>query len=131
MRVLTPVIEIPTLAMLHARENLALGRAIALQFIGDDHARHILQPLEQLAKELLRRVLIAAALHEDIADSVVLIHRAPQVMALAIDRKEHLIQVPFVAWLGASTFQPIRVVLPKLETPLADGLVGHVDTALE
>jgi hypothetical protein len=41
MRVLTPVIEIPTLAMFHPREELALGRAIALQFIGDDHARHV------------------------------------------------------------------------------------------
>ena len=27
--------------------------------------------------------------------------------------------------------QPIRVVLPKLQTPLADGFMGDVDTALE
>src|SRR5262249_5712815 len=39
--------------------------------------------------------------------------------------------MPFVAWLGASTLQPIGVILPKLETPLADGLMGHVDAALE
>ena len=131
MRVLTPVIEIPTLAMLHAREDLALGRAIALQFIGDDHARHVLQPLEQLAKELLRRVLIAAALHQDIEDIVVLIHRAPQVMALAIDRKEHFIQVPLIARARTPPSQPIGVVLPKLPTPLADGFVGHRDAAFE
>jgi len=37
--------------------------------------------------------------------------------------------VPFVAWLGASTLQPIRVVLPKLQTPLADGFMGDVDAA--
>jgi hypothetical protein len=51
-------------------------------------------------------------------------------MALAIHRQEDLVQVPFVAWLGASTFQPIRVVLPKPQTPLADGLMGDVDPAL-
>jgi len=36
-----PVIEIPTLAMLYPRENLALGGTIALQLIRDDDARHI------------------------------------------------------------------------------------------
>ena len=40
MGVLTPIIEIATLTVLYAREDLALGRAIALQLIGDDHARH-------------------------------------------------------------------------------------------
>ena len=43
-------------------------------------------------------------------------------------RKDYF-QVPFVAWLGASTLQPIRVVLPKLQTPLADGFMGDVDPA--
>ena len=41
MRVLTPIIEITTLAMFHPGEDLALGRAIALQLIGDDDARHV------------------------------------------------------------------------------------------
>ena len=44
-------------------------------------------------------------------------------------RKDYF-EMPFVAWLGAATLQPIRVVLPKLQTPLADGLMGHVDAAL-
>src|SRR5215475_11421419 len=42
-----------------------------------------------------------------------------------------LFQVPFVAWLSTSMLQPIRVVLPKLQTPLADGLVRHIDTAFK
>src|SRR5262249_29594499 len=51
-------------------------------------------------------------------------------MALPIDGQEHLVQMPLVPWLGASVLQLIRVVLPKLQTPLADGLVGDVDAAL-
>ena len=43
-------------------------------------------------------------------------------------RKDYF-QMPFVAWLGAATLQPIRVVLPKLQTPLPDGLMGDVDPA--
>jgi hypothetical protein len=49
-------------------------------------------------------------------------------MALPVDRQKHFVQVPFVAWLGASMLQPIRVVLSTLQTPLADGLMGDVDT---
>jgi hypothetical protein len=39
-RVLTPGMEVPTLAMFHPGDALALGRAIALQLLGDDDARH-------------------------------------------------------------------------------------------
>jgi site-specific DNA recombinase len=45
-------------------------------------------------------------------------------------RKDYF-QMPFVAWLGASTFQLIRIVLPKFQTPLADGFMRDVDAALE
>jgi hypothetical protein len=86
MRVLTAMIERATLAMLHAREHLACGRAVALQLVRDDHAWHVLQALEQLAKALLCGLLMAPALHQAIQDVVVLVHRAPQIMALAMDR---------------------------------------------
>ena len=45
--------------------------------------------------------------------------------------QKDLIQVPLVTWWGASVLQLIRVVLPKFQTPLADGLVGHIDAALK
>src|SRR5215510_2011232 len=131
MRVLTAVVQIATLAMFHPGQDLALGRAVALQLIRDEHPWHVLQAPEELAKKLLRRVLIAPALHQNVEHVIVLIHGAPQVMALTIDRPKHLIQVPFVTWLGASTLQLIGVVLPKLQTPLADGFMGDVDAALK
>src|SRR5262249_33611590 len=131
MRVLTAVIEVATLPMFHPGQDLALRRPVALQLIGDNHAWHVLQPLEQLAKELLRRVLIAAALYQDVEDVVVLIDRAPQVMPLAMNGQKHFIQMPLVPWLGASTLQLIRIVLPKFQTPLTDGFMGDVDPAFE
>src|SRR5215510_12647824 len=48
MRVLTAVIEIPTLTVFHPRQDLPFGRAVALQLIGDDDPWHVLEPLEQL-----------------------------------------------------------------------------------
>ena len=41
MRILRAVVQIPVLAMFHSWENLAFGGSIALEFVGDDHARHI------------------------------------------------------------------------------------------
>ena len=52
-------------------------------------------------------------------------------MAFTMDGEKHLIQVPLVSWLGASTLQPIRIILPKLETSLADGFLGDVDPTFE
>src|SRR5262249_32660051 len=52
-------------------------------------------------------------------------------MALPVDGQEHLIEVPLVPGLGASMLQLIGIVLPKLQTPLADGLIGHGDGALK
>src|SRR5262252_82276 len=131
MRILTAVVEIATLPVFHAGQDLALRGAVALELVRNDYTRHVLQALQQLAKKLLRRLLIPPALHEDIQHVIVLVDSAPKVMALPVDGQEHLVEVPFVAWLGAATLQPIRIILPKLQTPLADGLVGHVDAALE
>src|SRR5262245_2107668 len=91
MGVLTPVIEVATLAMLHPGQDLALRRAVALELIGNDHPWHVLQPLEQLAKELLRGLLIAPALHEDIKHVIILVDSAPEVMALPVDGQKDLI----------------------------------------
>jgi hypothetical protein len=131
MEVLTPVIEIATLAMCHPGQDLPFGRAITLELVRDDHPRHVLQAFEQLTKKFLCRCLVPPALHQDVEDMIVLIDRAPEILALPMNHQQHFVQGPCVAWLGASTLQPIRVVLPKLQTPLADGLVRHIDTAFK
>jgi len=84
MRVLTPIIQIATLTVLHAGQSLPFGGTVALQFIRDDHARHISEALEQLAQELLRGPVFAPALYQDIEDVIVLVDSAPEVMAFAV-----------------------------------------------
>src|SRR5262245_32243455 len=90
MRVLTRIIEIAALTMLYAREHLALRRAIAFEFISDDHAWDVEQAFEELAEELLGRLLIAPPLHEDVEDVIVLIDCPPQVMPLTMFEQEFL-----------------------------------------
>jgi hypothetical protein len=53
MGVLTPVVEIAALPMFHPRQDRALRRTVALQFIRDDPAWHIGEALEQLPKDAL------------------------------------------------------------------------------
>jgi hypothetical protein len=49
MRVFTPVIEIAALAVLHAKQELALRGTVAFELIGDDHPWDIQQALEEFA----------------------------------------------------------------------------------
>ena len=39
--VLRPIIEIPVLAMFDAGKNLALSGSVALEFVDDNHMRHV------------------------------------------------------------------------------------------
>jgi hypothetical protein len=67
----------PTLAMLDPWENLALGRAIALQLVCNDDAGNIWEALEELTKKLLGGLLIAPALDQDVEHIIVLVASAP------------------------------------------------------
>ena len=57
VRVLRAMIQVPMLPMFHTRKEFSLGGSVALEFIGDDHARYVCQSLEKLAEELLCRLL--------------------------------------------------------------------------
>ena len=57
-----------------------MRHAIAAQFVSDEHARNILQTLQQPLEEALRRPGIAAALHQDIEHDAILIDSTPKIM---------------------------------------------------
>jgi hypothetical protein len=60
------VVQIAMLAVLHARQELALGRSIALQLIRDQYAWDVPQAFQERAEEFLGCRLIATALDQDI-----------------------------------------------------------------
>jgi len=131
VRILRPIIQIPVLAMFYPGEKLSLGGSVALQFIGDDDARHVQQALEELAQEFLRGLLVPSALHQDIQDISVLIYRPPEIMPLAFDRQKHLIHMPLVTGPRTAATELIRIRLAKFATPFANGLIGHDDSAFK
>jgi hypothetical protein len=121
------VIEVHVLAVLHARQNLLLGCAIALQLVGNDHSRHVPAPFEELAEELLGRMLVPPALHQDIEHSPVLIHGLPEIMALPIDREKDFIEIPLVTRPRASASELIGIGLAEFPTPLPNGFIRDED----
>ena len=60
MRVLGAVVQIPRPPVLHRRQELAVGDLLAAQLVGDQHARHVPQALEQLTEESLGRHRVSA-----------------------------------------------------------------------
>ncbi len=92
MRVRRAVIEIATLAMFHARENLALSGSVARKLVGDKDAWDVRTTFEELAEERLRCSFVSSALNQNIEDVAILIDRPPQVMSFAVDFQEHLVE---------------------------------------
>jgi hypothetical protein len=130
MRILGPVVEVAALAVLDPGQDLFLRRAIAAQLIRHDHAGHVLQPLQQLSEEALRRFGIPAALHQDVEHGTVLVDSAPEIVELAADAEEHLIEMPLVTRPRPPSAQSIRETLGELQAPAPDRLVGEDDAAL-
>jgi hypothetical protein len=125
MRIFRAVVQIAMLAMLDARQELTLGRPIALQLIRDQCAWDVSQAFQWLAEEFLGRRLIATALDQDIEDIPVLVNGAPERMMLPMNREKDFIEMPGVARPRAPAAQLIGGRLPELPAPLADGIIGH------
>src|SRR5258708_6083879 len=116
--------------MLHARQDLTFGRTITSEFIGNNHARNVLQPFQQFTEKSLGGLCVASALHQDIKHVAVLIHGSPEIVLLTANREDDLVQVPFVTTTMATTTQLIGVGLPECETPLPNGFIRHDDASL-
>ena len=116
--------------MLDIRQKLALSHTIALQFIGDENARHVQQPLQKTLEEALRRPGAAAGLHQNVKHDAVLIDGAPEIMLFTVDPNEDLVQVPFVTGPGSAPRKIVREARAKLQTPSPDALIRNKDAAL-
>jgi hypothetical protein len=70
-------------------------------------------------------------LDQDVEDVAVLIDGPPQILPTAVDRQEHLVEMPPVAGSGLAAAQPAGLFPPELGTPPPDRLITHRDTAYQ
>ena len=92
-----------------------MRRTIAPELICDDNSGHVLQLLQELAKEFLGCFFISAALPENIQYLAILVYCPPQIMNTSIDLEKHFIQVPTVAGSRLATMQTVRISLPNFK----------------
>jgi hypothetical protein len=77
VRIFGTVVQIAVLLVFHIGRDLASGRTIAPQLIGDNHPGHIRQAIEELPKECLRSDRVTMVLEQYIEDMAVLVDRMP------------------------------------------------------
>jgi len=130
MRILGASIERAMLAMFLPGENLTLGGAIALEFVGDNDARYGGESFQECAEELLRRPLVALALHQDVEHVALLIHGPSQIGIFVLAGEHHVVEAPCVAWPRTSAAPVVGVLLVNFAAPFADRLRGYDHAAL-
>ena len=96
MGVLGAVVQIAGPAMLGRGQQFAVRDLVAAQLIGDEHARHILQSLEEPPEELLGGHSVSAGLDQDVESVAVVVDGAPKVAVLSVYPDEHLVHMPLV-----------------------------------
>ena len=96
MRSLGSVILVLTGSMSHRREDLTMGSVIASKLVCNKLPRWLPLVLQHFAEEAFGGFSISPAHHQNIDHVSILIHRSPQIVSLALDRDEELVNVPDV-----------------------------------
>ena len=102
MRVLRPVVRLPSTMMGNTGHEIPLRCHVAGKLISHHGTGYIPMALEQLTKEALRSFRIPALLQQDVEHFSTFIIRAPQIHELAVDLSEHLVKLPRAAGLNSS-----------------------------
>ncbi len=113
--------------MVDVHAQFVVRRRVAAQLVRDDHAWAAVAP-EQLAHQPFGRRLVAAALHQHIEHCAVLIDSPPQPMLPAVDRHDHLIQVPLVAATRGCRTDTLRDRQTELRRPAPHRFVRKLDS---
>jgi hypothetical protein len=85
--------------------------------------RHLTLMFQCLTKEAFRGWTVSAFCYQNINEVPILIHRPPQVVALAMDCDEHFIDVPDVPKPPLFPGQRSGIGRPKLDAPASNRLV--------
>ena len=116
--------------MLDIGKQVAPRHAVASQLISYDHPRHILQALQQPAKEALGGLGIAPILNKDVEDNAVLIDGTPEIVLHPLDPDEHFIHVPLVPGSWPAAAHAIGETLAEFLAPAPHCLIGDHDAPL-
>ena len=130
MRGFDSIVRISLHAVSHAAEDSSRGSRVASQFVGNDPQWFGPLAPQQSPKEPFCGALITMRLDQDVDRVSILIHGTPQILLLAVDSNEDLIQVPVVAKPSLTSLQFPSIVRTEFLTPPSNRLIGHDDSPL-
>ena len=107
-----------------------MGSWIAAELVGNELPGWFPLMPQHLAKKAFGGFAISPACHQNIDHVSILIHRSPQIVSLALDRDEELVNVPDVACSPLLSSQRAGVVGSKLLAPSPNRLIRDGDTSL-
>jgi hypothetical protein len=116
--------------MFDTRKKTALSDAVALELVGHDHPRRILQALQQPSEEALGGIGISPILDKDVEHDAVLVDGTPEIVLNALDPDEHLVEVPLVPWPWSAAAYAIGKALAEFPAPAPHCLMGHGNAQL-
>ena len=111
------------------RHDVVMSDTVAGELVGDETTRRLSLAPQQSPKESACRSPVSTRLDENVDQVAVLIHRAPEILALTVDRHEHLVQEPRISESTLSAFQAPRVVRAELPAPLPNRFVRDDDAS--
>ena len=106
-----------------------MGDTVAAQLVGHEPHGFLSLTVQQSAEESPRCPRVPTGLYEDVDQITVLIHRAPEILALTVDRHEDFIQEPRISESTLSALQLPSVVGAEFPAPLPNGFVRHDDSS--
>ena len=102
-----------------------MGDAVAAQLVGHETHGFLALTFQEFPKESPRGTPVPTRLHEEVDQVTVLVHRAPEILALTVDRDEDFVQEPCISESTLSALQSPRVIGTELPAPLPNGFVRH------
>ena len=109
--------------------DVPLGHSVAAQLVGHETTRFLSLTLQALSEESPRRTPVPTGLDEKVNQVTVLVHGAPQRLALTGDRDEDFVQKPRLSESTLTSLQPPGVIGAELPAPLPNSFVRHDDAA--
>ena len=106
-----------------------MGDTVAAQLVGHEPHGFLSLTVQQSAEESPRCPRVPTGLYEDVDQITVLIHRAPEILALTVDRHEDFIQESRISESTLSALQLPSVVGAEFPAPLPNGFVRHDDSS--
>ena len=117
MRLLCPIIRVPSCAMDSIRHQLTMCHTVASQLVRHDLSWLATITPYKLFKEALCGCSISASLQINSYHFSILINSGPQIFLLTIDLYENLINVERVSISSLPVPQSFGIFGPKLDTP--------------